>query len=161
MVNGTYSVKGPETDNSVEVWSSVRLPFEPKGWLLDLRNDIRSAVKGIHGSDESVLHAQYVSAWEDFCDVENVLLYNVGPATFNHLCSRGLCFERGFAVPPSREDSDAMPHYHRYALAGLDDEPRYWVKGIRLAEWAGVACPPPRNDGKPHTFWHAVAKGAV
>jgi len=162
MTNSRYVVKSPkDVDNSVEVWSSVRLPFEPKGWLLDLRNEIRSAVKKVQGTDDAMLHAQYVSAQEDFCDVENVLLYNVGPAAFNHLCRQGLSFERGFAEPPQVRGSVGMPHYHRYSLTGLTDKPQYWVKGDRLAEWAGIECPPFRSDNKPHSFWYAMKQAAV
>ena len=100
MKDEKYFIKGPEYGNTVEVWSESRLPFEPKGWLLDMRNSVKSAVKGMKAENEAMLHALFASDQEGFYDVENVLIYNVGGGAFANLCRKGLCFERrGFSVP--------------------------------------------------------------
>ena len=83
--------------NSVEVWSTERLPFEPKGLLKRLRTDICSAVKGIRCGFEQILHATYVSPIRARCDVENILFYNVGTACFHQVDKAGLRFERVFS----------------------------------------------------------------
>jgi hypothetical protein len=42
-----------DTPSAVEVWSTKRLPFEPKGWLIDLRDKIRSGLSTLTiGSNE-------------------------------------------------------------------------------------------------------------
>ena len=43
MEQESYSVTG--TDTYVEAWSTTRLPFEPKGWLLEYRSDLRRALR--------------------------------------------------------------------------------------------------------------------
>ena len=41
-----YFIKKPEDNsNKVELWSASRLPFEPKGWHLDMRNTLRSTLR--------------------------------------------------------------------------------------------------------------------
>ncbi len=81
--NGNYFVQTSVQRNSVDVWSIQRLSFEPKEWLLNLRNDIRAAVGSLKSGPNDVLHAIYGSYSNDFCDIENILLYNVGMGHFS------------------------------------------------------------------------------
>lgn len=39
-----YLIQRSAPQNTIEVWSIQRLPFEPKGWCQDFRTDIRNAV---------------------------------------------------------------------------------------------------------------------
>lgn len=160
MADDMYFIKSSDLGSLVEVWSSIRLPFEPKGWLLDMRNSVRSVVKSMQGTNDTMLHAVYVSDQEGFCDVENVLLYNVGSGAFAHLCRKGICFERKIAKPPQpKEGYGIMPHYHRYSLMVLEEEPLHWIKEQSLARWTGIHCPALRGENKPHSFWYAIKKG--
>jgi hypothetical protein len=79
-MNG-WIVIGPG-DGIVEVWSSRRLPFQPKGSSLDLRSHLRESLRqrATNVGDGYSLDASYSSAHTSLVDVENVLLYNVGVA---------------------------------------------------------------------------------
>lgn len=158
-----YLIAGPEENGDhVELWSSVRLPFEPKGWMLDMRNSLRSTLKRMPNPEKKILHAKYVSADEGFFDIENILIYNVGTGTFSELSRLGLCIERAFASPPqTKGESRSFSHYHRYCLMNIGEDSAQWSKEQSLAHWSGVPCSPLRGEHKPLAFWHAMKKGTI
>ncbi|MDQ6840198.1 MAG: hypothetical protein M3137_18165, partial [Actinomycetota bacterium] len=110
-----YLVRG--SASVVAAWSTRRLPFEPKGWLLDLRSDLREAIR--HLSPSGALHASYTSPDRSFSDLENVLFYNVGGAAFSPLGLQTLSFERSFEeVTPAVSLDDTVTHHYAYSSNG-------------------------------------------
>lgn len=79
---------------TVRAWSIQRLPFEPKGWLLDYREELRRGLRSLVHADGARLRAVYSSPDQEFSDVENVLLYNVGTGSYRHLTTEGLEISR-------------------------------------------------------------------
>ncbi len=78
-------------DRAVTAWSTVRLPFEPQGWLKDYRDELRAAVRAMSPTPTSYLEAEYgAPEAAAFVDLENVLLYNVGSGCYSHLTDQGL-----------------------------------------------------------------------
>lgn len=159
-----YLIKGPKDNgNSVELWSTVRLPFEPKGWLLEMRNSLKLAIRDIRSGNNTILNAIYSSNQREFVDVENVLIYNVGTVAFRHLCNKGLRFERRNASPPEipiKFNESAM-HYHYYSVVDREEPSLYWKKEVTLARWKDISCPPIKGENKPHFFWYAMKKGSI
>ena len=49
------------TGRHVEAWSADRLPFEPKGWKRDFRDELRAALVQLVASAGEILAAEYVS----------------------------------------------------------------------------------------------------
>ncbi len=78
------------TSEFVDVWLDRRLPFEATGDMLTLRTQLREAIRGLQCPKGSILCATYASADDSFCDIENILLYNVGPAVFAGSCGQGV-----------------------------------------------------------------------
>ena len=92
--------------SSVEAWSVARLPFEPIGWALAFRNDLRDALRQTLPVAGARLHAIYgADDQRQFVDTENVLLYNVGSAALRHLMGHGVGFERAFRYPSPPRNS--------------------------------------------------------
>lgn len=114
------------SDACVEGWAAGRLPFEPKGWLLDYRGALRRAIGGLDPTRGRVLVGQFTSADTRPVDVENVLLYNLGLSTFSHLRPDALLISRSFARPrpPPEGDVGTPVHHHRYELAAMPADPR-------------------------------------
>lgn len=138
---------------SVEAWSVRRLPFEPGGSMLMLRETIRSALGEMDAGGAGSLRAVYATESTDFCDAENVLLYNVGPASFTRLAGRRLTFERSSSVPacPVPLSGRAL-HHQRYSV---DDVPsfEYWtVDGVVARGHSSM----PRRTAKPADWWWQV-----
>lgn len=79
---------------AVRAWSTQRLPFEPRGWLKDYRDELRVALRSMSPIGGALLHAEYASPDREFADVENVLLYNVGAGSYRHLAGSGLLVSR-------------------------------------------------------------------
>jgi hypothetical protein len=101
------------TTSSVDVWSDTRLPFEPKGTALAARTALRGALRDLRPTGR--LAATYSSAVRAFCDVENVLVYNVGTGPFSELARRQIVLRRSFKAP-----KEPFTHHHHYET--LEDE---------------------------------------
>ena len=147
--------------NATAVWSNIRLPFEPKGWLLEMRNSIRQKVKDMKAEKNQLLYGLFVSEDTSPCDTENVLFYNVGPGYFSHLCHNGIGFERLFDHPPAVGTLGTKPYFHYYSQIGSTDETDFWLKDKLLASWSDVICPVFKSESKPHVFWSAMKNGGV
>ena len=92
--NSPYLLRGgPDEPACVELWSSVRVPFEPRAWVREMRDDLREAVRRLVARPGRLLHATYSSLEDDFVDTENVLIYNVGPAHLGSAARYGLRFD--------------------------------------------------------------------
>ena len=142
---------------SVQVWSRTRLPFEPKGWLKDLREQIRQDLKHLKLGREGVLYASYVSSEKRFCDVENVLFYNVGPNKFDNLTKNGLIFERGFAEPP-KLDKFSFSHFQQYSIE--KNSFSYWKPENELAAFSSTPVNFSDNT-KVDDVWYSLKRGNI
>ena len=142
---------------SVQVWSRTRLPFEPKGWLKDLREQIRQDLKHLKLGREDVLYASYVSSEKKFCDVENVLFYNVGPWNFDNLTKNGLIFERGFAEPP-KLDKFSFSHFQQYSIE--KNSFSYWKPENELAAFSSTPVNFSDNT-KVDDVWYSLKRGNI
>lgn len=144
----------------VEAWSTTRLPFEPTGWRKEFRQRLRSSLAELEVPAGQLLHAVYASLDRSFCDVENVLLYNVGMATFAGKLSSGLQIERSFAVPPAPEAKHTpFAHYHRYGSVAAEPGFEEWTSKNLVAEVSGIAWP--RRAMKAADWWYAARSGAI
>jgi hypothetical protein len=154
-----YAIRvGP---SSVEAWSVARLPFEPIGWALAFRDDLRDALRQTSPVAGARLHAIYGADDQgQFVDTENVLLYNVGSAALRHLMSHGVGFERSFRYPSPPRNS-GLPekglHYHRYDFV---ETPVFenWRAADLLASFGPVTV---SSLAKPGPIWAAVRRQAA
>ena len=131
-----YVICGVTADHAlVEAWSGKRLPFEPTGTWLEMRNDLRRALGRLTLPHGQVLQAVYSSQDMSTCDAENVLLYNVGDRYFAASAHTGVRFERGFASPRESLMLPSHPpqHYHRYFAADHATTFHHWGRGRTLA----------------------------
>lgn len=146
----------------VEAWSTRRLPFEPKGWQLAFRNDLRTAVASLAAEPEQILHAIYVSMDRTQIDVENVLFYNVGTRSFTRAARFGLRFERLYARPPSCPISLANKptHYHRYSLRPVTSSFIFWNEGTVLAQWNSIL-ESAMSINRCASVWYDLKRGSI
>lgn len=105
-----------ESNNQVEFISDVRLPFEPRGAARTARNELRAALGRLVPT--GTLAATYTSAAAGLCDVENVLLYNVGMGAFAALGKRRISLTRRHEMPPGE-----LQHHHLYRVADPNPQP--------------------------------------
>jgi hypothetical protein len=81
-VEKQYRFDGPQGE--VNAWSEVRLPFEPKGEMLEFRQQLVAAIKAMPPACDGQLVATYTAADPNaLIDTENVLFYNVGLGCFS------------------------------------------------------------------------------
>lgn len=123
--------------------------------MLALREELRSAIDGLDGGGS--LRAVYSTQLTEFCDAENVLLYNVGPSRFARLTTHQLTFERASLVPECPASLSGPPlHHHAYAS---DSDPGFlhWTVDSVIA--SGQASFPRRTE-KPGDWWWQTRTGA-
>jgi len=157
-----YIVRGSGSGPLIEAWSSRRLPYEPKGWLLHLRSDLRTAIAPLQAGPDQVLHAVYGSMDTTYCDAENILIYNVGPGYVAAAGAHGLRLERTTAVPPAPAPLAAgTPHYHRYELVERDAGFQHWRRDAELAAWTDIVVPPLKDTTCLATIWWQLRTGAL
>ena len=141
---------------SVEAWSVRRLPFEPRDSMLEFRTALRAALAGLE-SESGRLRCVYSSASTDFCDAENVLLYNVGMSSFARLTERGVTFERARLVPPCPMPlSGPALHHVRYATQATDAF-LHWRITDEVASWEA---PSPVRLDKAASWWWTTRTGS-
>lgn len=143
------------SSDSVEIWMDWRLPFEPNGEKLVTRSALQEAVRAMRRPEGSTLAARYASLDTYRVDAENLLFYNVQPATFAAVSTGGLRFERIHTAPPPSPSGRRFAHYHRY-----------WFVEAERPEQTAWACsftfPLERlsTSSKPHEIWWAASGGA-
>lgn len=157
----SYYIKYPSGNaNVTELWSALRLPFEPKGWLYDMREELKRAIKEMNPDDNRILSAAYISSNQDVCDIENILIYNVGSGVFKDVCRKGLLLERSYqnVVSPAG-NQESYGHYQRYSLVDKMQEPLYWKEKRILASWKGIILD--KMPAKPHAYWRLMKENQV
>ena len=151
-------------DNAtVEAWSVQPLPFEPKGWLLDLLEELRSGLAQIPRRAEGYLAARYVSSdLLPLCDADNILLSNVGTGHFRGLSPRGLVFERGDWNPPlSPQENRQFSHYVNYTIRSGLPSLSMWEWGEVIGSWPSVRLPSLTSGSNPAGIWWAIKQGGA
>lgn len=104
----------------VRFWSSKRLPFEPKGDALAARNKLREALAGL--PPKLGLRAEFLSNDTSFCDVENVLLYNVGMSSFSTTGRNQITLVRSVRTPDPTPEGKEFPYCHYYSTVESSTE---------------------------------------
>jgi hypothetical protein len=154
MVSRETSYEIASDQDSVELWSDVRLPFEPEGIMKEARATLRQAVRKLPVEEGHWLAAQYVSAAADFVDMENVLFYNVGSGAFSRLIGPGLTATRSHERPPVSPKGLQYSHYQSYRI-----QPAPSVR--RSGTFLVFQSPPLNTATKPHDVWWAASAGSA
>jgi hypothetical protein len=134
--------RGP---GEVNAWSEVRLPFQPKGEMLEFRQRLGAAITAMPPAGAGHLAATYTAADPTtLIDTENVLFYNVGLGCFAAHTHSGLAFERVFAAPPGPPAAASWTprHHHRYRAAPPPAEFEHWRPVDIAAQWRDVPLGP-------------------
>lgn len=151
MASPSFAIEA--SGDLVQGWASSRLPFEPNRAMLAYRAALRAGLSHLDALLGTFLDARYTGPPERACDVENVLVYNVGHAAFAHLHLAGLSLVRSAGPPPPPPESAgiSMPHHHRYQLH--PEQRTRAPTGRVVAEWHDV---PFRLPLAVEAVWYAL-----
>lgn len=157
MAEFQFEVLTSEDSSRFEVWSDARPVFEPKGRLLELRSAIRGGVKALAASESEVLEASYISNEASRCDVENIVLYNIGPSNFVSAGRNGMRIERGYGASPERAGR-IWPHYLSYFIRSKEPT-SLWRASTELAGWTRCPIPGLSSSTKVSGIWAKLKAG--
>ena len=90
-----------EGNRLIEGWAQQRLPFEPKGWMKDFRDELRVAIRGLVADRAEALHATYTNPQTDRVDIENALDLQRRHFCLSQLCPFGALSSSGASTRPS------------------------------------------------------------
>ncbi len=147
-----YTISVDQEKNLVEMWSIKRIPFEPKDWLLELRENMKKSIKQIIPKNQFLLHASYHSNLRESFDLENILFYNIGASCFSEIVREGIRFERVFSKSPVDDHSKGFPHYQKYRLQMKQGDFFYWKRGAPSYDFHSIRIP----KLKPEIIWHSM-----
>jgi hypothetical protein len=133
----------------VWAWSVARLAFEPRGWQVRFRDELRQALRTLAAAHpRRALSARYDAPDDGLVDVENVLLYNVGMATFGPLVDAGLTCGRG-------RSTDGL-HHVQYEIVDEPPDPGGAAPVARVTADLGTV--PPATVGQ---WWARLRSSTV
>lgn len=97
------------------LYSAYRMPHSSRRGPMDTaRMALRSAIGAIDPRADNILEGVYSSSIEGFFDVENVVIYNLEPATFRRSSKHGLRARRSRQIAPP--DARGFSHKLHYQL---------------------------------------------
>lgn len=138
----------------VDAWSTRRLPFEPKGSMVEFRSAIRAGLAAL-GDGSGRLLCVYSSRSAEMCDAENVLLYNVGVSNFSRIAARSMAFERSYDLPPCPGELAGPARHHHLYLAHPTEGLLHWRVQTVVSSWQGRL--PDRLDDAGGWWWSTRA----
>lgn len=138
---------------SVEIWTDTRLPFQPRGGMLEARSALKQAISSLKPSSHQMLLAEYMSCDRDFFDLENVLFYNVGSGPFARVAQNGLHGKSQRCSPPASPSGRPFRHYQRYGFENFSDAPQ--LPNVALS----FRVQPLTTATKVHQVWWAASVG--
>ena len=147
--------------SSITAWSTAQIPFEPRDWLLVFRDQLKSAIAGLPSGGGKILYAAYGSAVIKYGDVENVLIYNIGPAQLSDVTKNGLVFRRFYEISRACPVELSSPPTHQYEYSLVDGE-RLSIEAQRTRPLASLSFDLTASAlHSAATVWYAAKKGSI
>ncbi len=154
-MSSQYIVHGD--DKSVEIWCNQLLPFEPKGWLKELRTEIQNKLKLLK-SPNKFLYSKFVSSKRDKVDLDNILFYNVAYSAFSNLSLNSIVMERIYLQPKPAPDGTCYNYYQYYSTEKIESENKQ--KKI-LGTFSNVPLTDFNSETKVDKIWYSIKKGEI
>lgn len=146
--------------------SDFYIPFEINHTASDkntqvrrFKQELRAAIQALRPQNDEILFAQYAEDGENdrFFDLENMLLYNLGPSAFGSCGIHGISFS---ALPDKpekcREHGVKNRKYaYSYRCRPLRATEAEFSSLRRMATWNDVPLNP-REAGSPAKYWKAL-----
>jgi hypothetical protein len=121
------------------------------------RDALRAGLALLQPGPGEILHAVYSSPDPTFCDVENITIFNLGPAQLRHLARDGLCVERSFDLSSETPINNGWGHQMRYTTTSSSTPFRHWTLRNEILRFDGIQVP---TVSKPAKVWSAIRQHA-
>ncbi|MEZ0351114.1 hypothetical protein [Mycobacterium sp. pR1184] len=157
LTEGHCAIRAPSADfPAVQAWADDYIRFERRpAWQEQLRTAIREGCNSLEPTPQQILHATFFGPKRTNADVENLVLYNIGPS-FRLPGRNGIRFEHGAAVPASPNGAEYAFGY-RYELTSSSAPFAHWEFGRTLAVFDWIDFDSASNSKLAHV-WLALAR---
>ncbi|MCV0412394.1 hypothetical protein [Nitrosarchaeum sp.] len=143
-------------DRSIEIWGTALLPFEPTGWLKDLRTEIQNKIKQLKPTN--FLYSKLTSSKRDKVDLDNVLFYNVAYSTFSNLSLDSIIMERSYQKPKPTPDGKNYDYYLYYTVEKVESEHK---RKKVLGTFSNLPIDNFDSQTKVDRIWYSIKKGSI
>lgn len=159
-----FSIIYNEEKNFVEMKSVERIPFEPKGWKYQMREELKVNLKKIITDKNKILYAAYcdnAKGPHNF-DLENVLFYNIGTSNFSNFASKGIIFETTpFPVEGSLFEEENYYYYYKYMLINPEESSSFWEQNEIINQFELLIDQEFKTSYKPEFYWIKTKQGNI
>lgn len=147
-----------DKDGMIQALSKERIPYEPKGWQKDFRAELRCALTKLPPATENqCLVASYCGKGDNFFDLENVLFYNIGAASFSQIAAYRIFAENLSQQAVNEKDNEsALPHCYTYKICDAATCKDFWKNRSLAAEWEPVPVSASFSKNKAIDYWQAL-----
>ena len=154
---GSENYKIISTEDMVQAFSKERIPHEPQGWQKEFRNALRSALSELKPMENLCLTASYCGTETGSYDLENILFYNIGSASFRQIATYRLFAENRFhqGTKTINEESE-FSHKYAYKICNAVNLADFWESHTLAAEWEVLSIPASFSNNKAVDYWQAL-----
>ncbi len=127
------------SDDAVLACTNINIPFEPNPEQAKFRELMRTKLTALRPLENQILCAQYGCTTSQSSDIENVLFYNIGTASFNNVLKKEMpvYFQR---IQPNEiwgfENMD-FHYFYQYSLTP-NENLKYWWEHELICEWKQI-----------------------
>lgn len=145
-------------DGMVQAFSKKRIPYQPQGWRKELRDALQCALSELNPPAENqCLIASYSGKQNEFFDLENVLFYSIGAASFRQIATNRI-FAKNCSQQTLNESNKESEFPYRYTYKIRDSQTcnDVWVNHVIAAEWEPVSISASFSKNKAIDYWRAL-----
>ncbi|HIZ10890.1 MAG TPA: hypothetical protein IAA41_02195, partial [Candidatus Eubacterium faecavium] len=144
-------------DGMVQAYSKERISYQPLGWRKEFRGALRSALSELRVTEKQCLITSYYEPEMGSFDLENILFYNIGVASFRQIATKRIFAENCSQQKASESDKETeFSHRYTYKICDSETHRDFWANRILAAEWDPVPVSGLFSVNKVVDYWQTL-----
>jgi hypothetical protein len=138
-MESAFEIEGPlPAFAEIWAWSNFYIPFDnPSADARALRSELQDRLRKLRPQTGELLFASFAGPKHPRCDIENLLLYNIG-SSISSAAANGVCFELAPGHHSQSPSGRTWTTSYHYSLARGGNEFTHWRVVRNLATFESV-----------------------